>query len=92
MFVFCCLLFSSLSSSRAAAVLKAAEISGGFPGVLILFLFLIRAAATALNLLVGVSCGLRERERGFALRVSGSPDRKFFGKESIKWLQLKEGQ
>ncbi len=63
MFVFCCLLFSSLSSSRAAPVLKAVEISGGFPGVLILFLFLIRAAATALNLLDGVSCGLRERER-----------------------------
>ncbi len=84
MFVFCCLLFSSLSSSRAAAVLKAVEISGAFLRVLILFLFLIRAAATALNLLDGgVLWILRERERerereGFALRVSGSPDRKFF--------------
>ncbi len=64
MFVFCCLLFSSLSSSRAAAVLKAVEISGGFLRVLILFLFLIRAAATALNLLDGgVLWILRERER-----------------------------
>jgi len=53
-----------LSSSRAAAVLKAVEISGGCPGVLILFLFPIRAAATALNLLDGGVLWIpRERER-----------------------------